>query len=77
MIRISDSGITFVENSFDNFIQRIDRSNITVETRDELTNEIYQHNTETEKVKSFWRYAKLHPGIFVSVSELLIRLING
>jgi hypothetical protein len=76
MIRITEDGISYVENIFDNFFQEIEKSDISVETKIELTKVISQCNSKNAKVKGLWEYVKLHPGVFVIISETLIKLMT-
>jgi len=74
-IRITENGIRYVEDNFNNLIQGINESDIDMGSKNELTSELSKQNSIVGKIKMFSEYIKLHPGLVVSLSLLLIR--NG
>jgi hypothetical protein len=59
---------------FNNFIQHINESDIDTKTKSELTSELSKQNSTVSKIKMLSEYIKLHPGLVVSLSLLLIKL---
>jgi len=73
-ISITENGIRYVEDNFNNFIQHINESDIDTKTKNELTSELSKQNSTVSKIKMLSEYIKLYPGLVVSLSLLLIKL---